>query len=163
MSLLDSSYCGSIWHHGIKGQKWGIRRTPEQLGHRKIKSDSVENFVKPAKIVDGIYQSAKGFTAAVAKLSKFCLNPEKKHSKEFFDVGYTENDADTLFRHIEEGYDLTKKSGSRLSERGQEQFTIPMLLGMTKKKLFTTAWQIDKDGDPPKMTSAFRDRRNKEE
>lgn len=21
-------------HHGIKGQRWGIRRTPEQLGHK---------------------------------------------------------------------------------------------------------------------------------
>lgn len=26
-------------HHGIKGMKWGVRRTPEQLGH-KIKSTS---------------------------------------------------------------------------------------------------------------------------
>ena len=24
-----------LYHHGIKGQKWGIRRTPEQLGHRR--------------------------------------------------------------------------------------------------------------------------------
>lgn len=24
----------SLEHHGIKGQKWGIRRTPEQLGHK---------------------------------------------------------------------------------------------------------------------------------
>lgn len=23
-----------IYHHGIKGMKWGIRRTPEQLGHK---------------------------------------------------------------------------------------------------------------------------------
>ena len=23
-----------IWHHGIKGMKWGVRHTPEQLGHR---------------------------------------------------------------------------------------------------------------------------------
>lgn len=23
-----------IYHHGIKGMKWGVRRTPEQLGHR---------------------------------------------------------------------------------------------------------------------------------
>lgn len=23
-------------HHGIKGQKWGVRRTPEQLGHRIV-------------------------------------------------------------------------------------------------------------------------------
>lgn len=22
-----------IWHHGILGQKWGVRRTPEELGH----------------------------------------------------------------------------------------------------------------------------------
>ena len=25
-----------LYHHGIKGMKWGVRRTPEQLGHRKV-------------------------------------------------------------------------------------------------------------------------------
>ncbi len=25
-----------LYHHGIKGQKWGVRRTPEQLGHHKV-------------------------------------------------------------------------------------------------------------------------------
>lgn len=24
-----------LYHHGVKGQKWGVRRTPEQLGRRK--------------------------------------------------------------------------------------------------------------------------------
>lgn len=24
-----------LYHHGVKGQKWGIRRTPEQLGYKK--------------------------------------------------------------------------------------------------------------------------------
>lgn len=24
---------GTIYHHGIKGMHWGIRRTPEELGH----------------------------------------------------------------------------------------------------------------------------------
>ncbi len=28
-------------HHGIKGQRWGIRRTPEQLGHRSGKPADV--------------------------------------------------------------------------------------------------------------------------
>lgn len=27
-------YNGELYHHGIKGMKWGVRRTPEQLGHR---------------------------------------------------------------------------------------------------------------------------------
>ena len=33
-----------IWHHGIKGMKWGVRRTPEQLGHRtKSKRTKMDN------------------------------------------------------------------------------------------------------------------------
>lgn len=26
-----------LYHHGVKGQKWGVRRTPKQLGHDKPK------------------------------------------------------------------------------------------------------------------------------
>ena len=100
MSIFDSSYCGSIWHHGIKGQKWGVRRTPEELGHEVAKSQ------KNGTIKDA-YHSKKGFTVAVAKLASYCLNPEKPHSKEFFDVGYTKDDSDLLFRHIEEGLEMT--------------------------------------------------------
>lgn len=33
-------YTDYILHHGIKGQKWGIRRTPEQLGHKTKKKRS---------------------------------------------------------------------------------------------------------------------------
>lgn len=29
------NYHSYLQHHGIKGQKWGVRRTPEQLGHKK--------------------------------------------------------------------------------------------------------------------------------
>lgn len=30
-------------HHGIKGQKWGIRRTPEQLGHASAKRRAAQS------------------------------------------------------------------------------------------------------------------------
>ena len=37
----------AIEHHGIKGMHWGIRRTPEQLGH--IISRKKEKFEKYSK------------------------------------------------------------------------------------------------------------------
>ena len=40
-------------HHGIKGQKWGVRRTPEQLGHYKKKkriSTMVEPLIKSGSV-----------------------------------------------------------------------------------------------------------------
>lgn len=33
-----------IYHYGVKGMKWGIRRTPEELGHKKIKTESLDSF-----------------------------------------------------------------------------------------------------------------------
>lgn len=32
-----------LMHHGIKGMKWGVRRTPEQLGHQREKRDEMKN------------------------------------------------------------------------------------------------------------------------
>lgn len=33
-------------HHGILGMKWGVRRTPEQLGHKMVSSRKVERTAK---------------------------------------------------------------------------------------------------------------------
>lgn len=161
MSIFDSSYCGSIWHHGIKGQRWGVRRTPEQLGYGPKSMERVAESEEHAKIVDGIYHSTKGFTVAVAKLAKYCLNPEKKHSKELFDAGYKESDADLLFKHLEEGYDFSKRRNSESTPYG-ERFDIPMMLGVTTKRLFNTGWQIDNGATEPKFLTAYIDRRLKE-
>ncbi len=37
---------GELYHHGILGQRWGVRRTPEQLGHGPSGNSSKGNSSK---------------------------------------------------------------------------------------------------------------------
>ena len=46
-----------IEHHGIKGMHWGIRRTPEQLGHKVSKAR--EKFEKYGKKASEAAESGK--------------------------------------------------------------------------------------------------------
>ena len=45
-----------IYHYGIKGMKWGVRRTREQLAHDRysIEARSVRRFRKPFYTVNGV-------------------------------------------------------------------------------------------------------------
>lgn len=47
-----------IQHHGIKGQKWGVRRTPQQLGHDEPQQTESKKAVEPKKKKVG-YNSSK--------------------------------------------------------------------------------------------------------
>ena len=39
----------SLYHHGVKGMKWGVRRTPAQLGH-KTTSSKKKKVVRKVKV-----------------------------------------------------------------------------------------------------------------
>lgn len=49
--------CDHLVHHGVKGQRWGVRRTPEQLGHKlskespRIKLDNGDYLYKKGTVV----------------------------------------------------------------------------------------------------------------
>lgn len=62
-------------HHGIKGMKWGVRRTPEQLGHDTTKKKSKLSFLlkSPAQVAKEAYDK---------KMAKLDAKEEKLSKKE---------------------------------------------------------------------------------
>lgn len=97
------------------------------------------------------------YVIAEPKISKFLLKPGAKHSTEFFNVGYTEQDSLALNADIYRQFDEAEKVDVRVSEDGTESFSIFMELGTTKKKRFRTVWQRDPGSDKPRFITAHRE------
>ncbi len=72
---------GELYHHGVKGMKWGVRRTPEQLGHkprgnRKKKLKGSPSAIEKAKKAIARYKQE-----SAAKKSKKQAEEEAKKNK----------------------------------------------------------------------------------
>lgn len=52
----------SLMHYGVKGMKWGVRRTPEQLGHKKAIADDKNTGKINTTIISGHNSSPKTST-----------------------------------------------------------------------------------------------------
>lgn len=93
------------------------------------------------------------------KISEFCLKPGAKHAAEFFSVGYTNSISDQkrLRRNLLGQYDRSKIETTEVLPEGGQQYTIPMMLGVgRKKRTFRTVWRIDKSGAMPRFITAYR-------
>lgn len=97
------------------------------------------------------------YTIAEAKLSGFLLKSGAKHSAEFFDAGYSEQDAMKLNADIYEQFDEARKTDVRTSKDGAEDFSIFMQLGVNKEKTFRTVWRRDPGSAKPRLITAHRE------
>jgi len=71
-------YDDYLEHHGIKGQKWGVRRTPEQLGHAVSRGhQSIVSFFGNAKKSHQARVSAKN----KAQLAKYQAKEKAQQEK----------------------------------------------------------------------------------
>ena len=91
------------------------------------------------------------------KINKFCLDPNGKHSNEFFDVGYKTGDFDALYQDILKNFDEGQIVDRVLSDDNVEKFSIFMELGVDKKKRFRTVWQKDIPDSKPRFITAHRE------
>ena len=74
MSVWKYTYQDELYHYGIKGMKWGVRRTAEQLGHTVKSVKSLYDSHKAKK-------RAKKEAAKAKKRSKI-TNPKKLTTEE---------------------------------------------------------------------------------
>lgn len=71
-------------HHGILGMHWGIRRTPEQLGHKLAKKrESFEKYSEKAKAAGEAGNAGKlnRYTKKAARINKQVVKLDKSLSK----------------------------------------------------------------------------------
>ena len=68
-------------HHGILGMKWGVRRTPEQLGHKLAKKrESFEKYSEKAKAAGEAGNAGKlnRYTKKAARINKKVVKLDKQ-------------------------------------------------------------------------------------
>jgi hypothetical protein len=60
--MWSYNYNNELYHHGVKGMKWGVRRTPEQLGRRekRLKNPIVSDMIKAGKISTKVNRESQG-------------------------------------------------------------------------------------------------------
>ena len=92
----------------------------------------------------------------IRKLNEYLLKPGAKHSKEFFDVGYTGHDIEKLATDIFEQYDEEKRTDFRAKDDGAESFVVYMQLGKEDRKSFITVWLKGPGNAKPRLTTAYR-------
>lgn len=95
-------------------------------------------------------------TIADAKVTKFLLDPTKKHYAEFAAVGYSRDDPDRLKRDLLDGLQNNDAKMYNVNASGNRPIEVDMMLGVTRKARFRTAWQIDRGTDFPRFISAYR-------
>lgn len=119
-------------------------------------------FKKSATGVDnsgesGIIKESEKVEIHPDKINKFLLKPGAKHSKEFFDVGYSENDYERLYEDIVNNYDESKAVDIRKNDNGIEEFSTFMNLGIETKKRFRIVWRKDSPDSKPRLITGHRE------
>lgn len=95
------------------------------------------------------------------KYTEYFLKPGTRHADQFFDVGYTEDDALQLRYDMARQFDINNAVEWTKLEGGATRFNIYMELGVKKQRTFLTGWVLDTPESKPRIITGFRKNRRR--
>lgn len=131
-----------------------MRRNEKKSAENRSNSDAI---LLTDRQDSGIIKTDERFEINPDKIKKFLLKPGAKHSKEFFDVGYTPDDYELLFDDIASNFNMDAAFARIEKPDGSIDFCIYMDLGVTKKKNFKVVWKKDNPESKPRLITAHRE------
>ena len=136
-----------VAHHGVKGQKWGVRNGPPYPLDKSSGSDKIEGI-----------KSSKNFTISRSKFTDYALNPEKAPDKaRVFKsaLGYDKDNCDQLIEDIEKHADNDKMIEKGDNGYGMRYEQVIRLKGPNEKEAnVLTAW-IGEGDEKRRLTSVY--------
>lgn len=91
---LEREEAESLEHYGIKGMKWGVRRTPEQLGHKPSKLSGIFSSTKKKRV-----KAKKKKAADKKKKEEKKKQQEEESEDKIREKLKTSTDPNYLFKH----------------------------------------------------------------
>lgn len=116
--------------HGLSWKDW---KKLDEYDHNRLSKD---HYIHPDKI------------------KKYMLKEGAKHAKEFFDVGYSQENWRQLENDILE--QVVKSSYDRKKTEYGKRFSVNMMLGVEKKKKFQVVWSQDVGEDKIRLITTHR-------
>lgn len=118
--LISQDY---LMHHGVKGQKWGVRHDPERSGARQRTLAAKANYKKANKQYNKAY--SKWYASAYDPRSTFTEKGRRKYQKNTLEMGKA-----AVKVHIEKGKYMQakgiEKNKPKLVAKGKRKTELAM-------------------------------------
>ena len=95
------------------------------------------------------------------KIGNYLLNPTKSNGKSTFfnGLGYNMKNAERFESDIRKGLENNKAVGYDKDKYGNRKIQVDMMLGINKKEIVVTAWQIDKGKKKQRLITVYPKKR----